>query len=66
MLHWQCALGNNDSFLYRVSPSPKNKTKGGTLNFRYFDIRKCSIFKFEQIEQCLLNGMIPRSMKLVE
>ena len=47
--------------VYRVSQKIT-----GTLNFRYFDIRKYSIFWFHQIKHCLLKRMIPRSLKLVE
>ena len=37
------------SFYYTGCPS-----KSGTLDFRYFDIRKYSIFWFHQIKHCLL------------
>ena len=39
--------------------------KSGTLDFRYFDIRKFSIFWFHQIKHCLLKRMILRSVDLV-
>ena len=39
--------------------------KIGTLNFRYFDIRKYCIFWFHQVNHCLLKRMIPRSLKLL-
>ena len=40
--------------------------KSGTLDFCYFDIRKCSIFWFHPIKHCLLKRMILRSFDLVQ
>ena len=45
--------------IYRVSK------KSETLDFRYFEIWKYSIFWFHQIKHCLLNRTIPRSYDLV-
>ena len=39
-------------------PPPPPKKKSGTLDFRYFDIRRYSIFWFYQIKHCLLKRMI--------
>ena len=45
--------------LYTGCPKKQN------TRFRYFDIRKYSIFLFHQIKHCLLKTMIPRSFDLV-
>ena len=39
--------------------------KSGTLVFRYFDIRKDSIFWFHQTKHCILKRMIPRLFDFV-
>ena len=44
---------------------PSVKKKHGMLEFRYFDIKKYSIFWYHQIKHCILKRMIPRSFDLV-
>ena len=54
-----CILtAKHNSSLYIGTVSPKS----GTLDFRYFEIRKCCIFWLHQKKTlCLLKRMVPRS-----
>ena len=50
---------------YTVLHYTRCPPKSGTLNFRYFDIKKYSIFGYDQIKHCLLKRMITISFDLI-